>query len=297
MSGSAPNRSAGGATRRRRFPKVPASAIRHLSAMSHASRAAGAWILACTLFAPALAQLEPGVDAQVHPGDDFFRFANGAWLQATPIPDGQPRWGARAEIAAKSGEVMSFAGRYFFIGTDGAVVQPASTTTVVKAVRRGDVVAIKQSGVVRRFIAIGIDADGGIVGLNQQGFHGNVQGFIEDLPGEWGPDPGGVLDCINQATEEGQECVASGGDTACCMAYQGLALLMCGVDIWGHDIADEDTPLEAGLGFAVAWDKPGGFIGKEALAQRNKLDEELRKHKAQAATEIAKLRKELGLTP
>jgi heterotetrameric sarcosine oxidase gamma subunit len=34
---------------------------------------------------------------------------------------------------------------------------------------------------------------------------------------------------------------------------------------WGHDIADEDTPLEAGLGFAVAWDKPD-FIGKQALA-------------------------------
>ncbi|MBG1231596.1 GcvT family protein [Aestuariivirga litoralis] len=34
---------------------------------------------------------------------------------------------------------------------------------------------------------------------------------------------------------------------------------------WGHDIADEDTPLEAGLGFACAWDKPGGFIGKDAL--------------------------------
>jgi glycine cleavage system T protein len=38
---------------------------------------------------------------------------------------------------------------------------------------------------------------------------------------------------------------------------------------WGHDITDEDTPLEAGLGFAVAWEKPGGFIGKDALvAQR-----------------------------
>jgi 4-methylaminobutanoate oxidase (formaldehyde-forming) len=38
---------------------------------------------------------------------------------------------------------------------------------------------------------------------------------------------------------------------------------------WSHDIGDEDTPLEAGLGFTVAWDKPGGFIGREALlAQR-----------------------------
>ncbi|HUX72737.1 MAG TPA: FAD-dependent oxidoreductase [Steroidobacteraceae bacterium] len=34
---------------------------------------------------------------------------------------------------------------------------------------------------------------------------------------------------------------------------------------WGHDITDEDTPLEAGLGFAVKYDKPGGFIGREAL--------------------------------
>ena len=25
---------------------------------------------------------------------------------------------------------------------------------------------------------------------------------------------------------------------------------------WGHDIGSADTPLEAGLGFAVAWDKP-----------------------------------------
>jgi 4-methylaminobutanoate oxidase (formaldehyde-forming) len=34
---------------------------------------------------------------------------------------------------------------------------------------------------------------------------------------------------------------------------------------WGHDITDEDTPLEAGLGFAVKLDKPGGFIGRDAL--------------------------------
>jgi len=37
---------------------------------------------------------------------------------------------------------------------------------------------------------------------------------------------------------------------------------------WGHDISDEDTPLEAGLAFAVAWDKPGGFVGREALLEQ-----------------------------
>jgi glycine cleavage system aminomethyltransferase T/glycine/D-amino acid oxidase-like deaminating enzyme len=39
---------------------------------------------------------------------------------------------------------------------------------------------------------------------------------------------------------------------------------------WGHDISDEDTPVEAGLGFAIAWDKKGGFIGKAALAKQRK---------------------------
>jgi 4-methylaminobutanoate oxidase (formaldehyde-forming) len=38
---------------------------------------------------------------------------------------------------------------------------------------------------------------------------------------------------------------------------------------WGHDIGPDDSPLEAGLGFAVAWDKSSRFIGREALvAQR-----------------------------
>jgi len=37
---------------------------------------------------------------------------------------------------------------------------------------------------------------------------------------------------------------------------------------WGHDIGPDDTPLEAGLGFAVAWDKPGGFLGRDALLRQ-----------------------------
>ncbi|MDG2121615.1 MAG: FAD-dependent oxidoreductase [Actinomycetota bacterium] len=41
--------------------------------------------------------------------------------------------------------------------------------------------------------------------------------------------------------------------------------LEAGYRHWGHDITGEDTPLEAGLGFTISWDKPGGFIGREAL--------------------------------
>jgi glycine cleavage system aminomethyltransferase T/glycine/D-amino acid oxidase-like deaminating enzyme len=37
---------------------------------------------------------------------------------------------------------------------------------------------------------------------------------------------------------------------------------------WGHDMTDEDSLLEAGLGFTAAWDKPGGFVGREALLRQ-----------------------------
>ncbi len=40
---------------------------------------------------------------------------------------------------------------------------------------------------------------------------------------------------------------------------------------YGHDIDNTDSVLEAGLGFAVALDKPGGFIGRDAvLAQKER---------------------------
>ncbi|MEP9374813.1 FAD-dependent oxidoreductase [Mesorhizobium sp. KR1-2] len=45
---------------------------------------------------------------------------------------------------------------------------------------------------------------------------------------------------------------------------------------WGHDIGEEDTPLQAGLGFAVAFDKPGGFIGREALLRQREAGPERR---------------------
>jgi 4-methylaminobutanoate oxidase (formaldehyde-forming) len=35
---------------------------------------------------------------------------------------------------------------------------------------------------------------------------------------------------------------------------------------FGVDVDNTDNPIEAGLGFAVRFDKPGGFIGREALA-------------------------------
>jgi len=44
------------------------------------------------------APFESTVDASIKPGDDFFAYANGAWLKANTIPAGKQRWGARDEL-------------------------------------------------------------------------------------------------------------------------------------------------------------------------------------------------------
>ena len=38
-----------------------------------------------------------------------------------------------------------------------------------------------------------------------------------------------------------------------------------GYRVWSSDITPDENPFEAGLGFAVAMDKAGGFLGREAL--------------------------------
>jgi 4-methylaminobutanoate oxidase (formaldehyde-forming) len=52
---------------------------------------------------------------------------------------------------------------------------------------------------------------------------------------------------------------------------------------WSHDITDEDTPLEAGLGFTVKFDKVGGFIGRDVLLQQKEagLDKRMLQFKLQ----------------
>ncbi len=43
--------------------------------------------------------------------------------------------------------------------------------------------------------------------------------------------------------------------------------LEMGYPLYGNDLSDEITPLEAGLGWTVAWDKPS-FLGKEVLIRQ-----------------------------
>jgi 4-methylaminobutanoate oxidase (formaldehyde-forming) len=63
----------------------------------------------------------------------------------------------------------------------------------------------------------------------------------------------------------------AGEDLGLCHAgYHALDSLRIekGYRHWGHDITNEDTPLEAGLGFAVGFEKNADFIGRDALLRQ-----------------------------
>ena len=72
-----------------------------------------------------------------------------------------------------------------------------------------------------------------------------------------------VFDALFQAGED------LGIGNAGLLALNSLRLEKAYRD-YGLDIDNSDTPIDVGLDFAVAWDKPGGFIGRDALvAQRD----------------------------
>src|SRR4051812_41223859 len=46
------------------------------------------------------------MDESVRAGDDFFQYANGAWLAATKIPDDEPGWGGFSEVRDRNFAVL-----------------------------------------------------------------------------------------------------------------------------------------------------------------------------------------------
>ena len=80
-------------------------------------------------------------------------------------------------------------------------------------------------------------------------------GWELHVPSEYGMT---VFDCLLEAGED------LGLRNVGFMAMNGLRLEKAYRD-YGLDIDNTDSPVDAGLSFAVAWDKPGGFVGREAL--------------------------------
>lgn len=61
------------------------------------------------------------------------------------------------------------------------------------------------------------------------------------------------------------EAVMGAGVAPAGLGARDTLRLEAGLPLHGHELGPGITPLQAGLGWVVAWDKPSGFRGKEAL--------------------------------
>jgi aminomethyltransferase len=61
------------------------------------------------------------------------------------------------------------------------------------------------------------------------------------------------------------EAVAATGVRPAGLGARDTLRLEAALPLHGHELGPGITPLQAGLGWVVAWDKPGGFRGREAL--------------------------------
>ena len=62
--------------------------------------------------------------------------------------------------------------------------------------------------------------------------------------------------------------MASGAAAPCGLGCRDTLRFEVGLPLYGDELADDITPIEAGLGIFVKTDKPGGFIGCEAVARQ-----------------------------
>jgi len=58
-------------------------------------------------FAPGPKPIDPAnMDPSVKPGTDFYKYANGKWLEKNPIPPSESRWGAFSELAERNSAIL-----------------------------------------------------------------------------------------------------------------------------------------------------------------------------------------------
>jgi len=116
--------------------------------------------------------LDPAnIDAAVRPGDNFFMYANGAWLKSNPIPNSETRWGSFNELQennykalhellesaardknAKKGSTVQKVGDFYRTGMDSVAIDKAGATPLNGVLKRID--AIKDARSLQAEIAL-----------------------------------------------------------------------------------------------------------------------------------------------
>jgi len=116
--------------------------------------------------------LDPkNMDTSVKPGDDFFRYANGAWIKRTEIPPEYSRWGAFNELIERNNDALHViaeqasktqvdpklapetqkVGDYYASGTDEKTIDALRTKPLAEEFQRID--AIKDRAALLKAIA------------------------------------------------------------------------------------------------------------------------------------------------
>lgn len=87
-------------------------------------------------------------------------------------------------------------------------------------------------------------------------------------------ESGGEICIPIEGAERLWSSLVQAGATPCGLGARDTLRLEMGYPLWGQDLDPDTTPLEARLGWVVAWDHD--FVGKSALeSQRDDLDKEL----------------------
>ena len=77
---------------------------------------------------------------------------------------------------------------------------------------------------------------------------------------------GGEVVVPNSVAPELVEALAAGGATPCGLGARDTLRLEAGLPLWGQDLDEETSPLEAGMEFVVSWDHD--FVGRSALERQ-----------------------------
>ena len=94
-----------------------------------------------------------------------------------------------------------------------------------------------------------------------------VRGCIVARTGYTGED-GFEVFCPPEGARKIWDAVVEAGAVPCGLGARDTLRLEAGYRLYGNDMDEQHTPLEAGLGWIVKLDKGGGFIGAEALREQ-----------------------------
>jgi aminomethyltransferase len=139
-----------------------------------------------------------------------------------------------------------------------AVQGPKATATLQKLTKT-------DLSLVKRYWISFIDYNKLRVSVSRSGYTGE-DGFevhIWDTPLT---NPGNALEVWYDVLEAGKE----HGIQPCGLGARDTLRLEAGMSLYGNDIDEDTTPLEAGLNFAVKFEKPK-FLGREALLQQKEI--------------------------